>query len=133
MQLRIGLEQRRLDLSLLPGPDVVEPLEYESVLATRKAELLTACPVDMQPAVAAVLALESEPLTILLQENALRELTWRQRVNEAARAVLVATAVKADLDNLAARHNVSRLLVSPGDPTAYPPVDPIYEEDDDLR
>ncbi|AOB29907.1 baseplate assembly protein [Bordetella sp. H567] len=122
-----------IDLSLLPVPDVVETLDYETILATRKADLLALCPVDMQPAIAAVLALESEPLTILLQENALRELTWRQRVNEACRAVLVATAVKADLDNLAARHNVTRLLVSPGDDTAYPPVPAIYETDDSLR
>jgi len=122
-----------IDLSQLPVPDVVETLDYETILGSRKAALLSLCPVDMQPAIAAVLALESEPLTILLEENAVRELNWRQRVNEAARAVLVATAVRADLDNLAARHNVVRLLVSPGDDTAYPPVDPVYEEDDDLR
>lgn len=122
-----------IDLSLLPVPDVVEQLDYEAILAARKAELLALTPIDKRDAVAAVLALESEPLTILLQESALRELTLRQRVNEAARGVLVTTALGADLDNLAARHNVERLVVSPGDDQAYPPVPPVYESNDSLR
>jgi phage-related baseplate assembly protein len=122
-----------IDLSLLPVPDVVEAIDYETILASRKAALLAQVPPEMRDAVEAALSLESEPLTILLQENALRELTWRQRVNEAAKGVLVTTALGADLDNLAARHNVKRLLVTPGDDTVFPPVSAIYETNDSLR
>lgn len=122
-----------IDLSLLPVPDVVEVLDYETILADRKAALLALVAPELRPAVEATLALESEPLTILLEENAARELNWRQRVNEACKAVLVTTAVKADLDNLAAKNNVSRLLISAGDADAYPPVPPVYESDDSLR
>jgi phage-related baseplate assembly protein len=112
---------------------VVEVLDYETILASRKDALLALVAPEIRAAVAATLALESEPLTILLEENASRELTWRQRVNDACKAVLVTTAVKADLDNLAAHNNVSRLLVTPGDDTAYPPVPAVYELDDSLR
>ncbi|NUV25651.1 hypothetical protein MS6204_04603 [Escherichia coli] len=44
------------------------------------------------------LELESEPATKLLQENAYRELLLRQRINEAAQAVMVAYAMGGDLD-----------------------------------
>ncbi len=43
------------------------------------------------------LELESEPATKLLQENAYRELLLRQRINEAAQAVMVAYAMGGDL------------------------------------
>ena len=47
--------------------------------------------------------------------------------------MLLAYAVGADLEQLAANVNVSRLLVSPGDPEAIPPLDPVYENDASLR
>lgn len=122
-----------IDLSRLPPPDVVEPLDFEAILAERKARLVALTPSTDRPALEATLALESEPLTKLLQENAYRELALRQRINEAARAVMLAGSRAADLDQLAANFNVERLLLDPGNPTAVPPVPPRYETDDDLR
>lgn len=122
-----------IDLSQLPAPDVIETLDYEAILAERKAALVALYPADQQAAITAVLELESEPLTKLCEENAYRELHWRQRVNEAAKAVMIAHAGKGDLDNLVANFNVERLTVDPGDPSAVPPVPPTQEPDDDLR
>ncbi|MCO7218149.1 baseplate J/gp47 family protein, partial [Halomonas sp. OfavH-34-E] len=122
-----------IDLSQLPAPDVVEPLDYETVLAERKAALLTLVDESQRAEVEATLALESEPLTILLEENAYRELVWRQRVNEAARAVMIAHADDEDLDHLVANFEVERLMIDPGDPDATPPVPPAYESNTDLR
>ncbi|WP_251978564.1 baseplate assembly protein [Salinicola avicenniae] len=122
-----------IDLSQLPAPAVVESLDYETILAERKAALITLFPADEQADIAATLELESEPLTKLCQENAYRELTWRQRVNEAARSVMLAFSRKTDLDQVAANYNVERLVIDPGDPDAVPPVAPTYESDDDLR
>lgn len=79
-----------IDLSLLPAPDVVELLDYEVLFAERKAALIGAMPEEQREAIARTLELESEPLTKLLQENCYRELILRQRVNEAARASMVA-------------------------------------------
>lgn len=122
-----------IDLSQLPAPDVVETLDYESLLAERKATLVSLYPAEQQDAIARALTLESEPIVKLLQENAYRELILRQRINEAAKGVMVAYALGGDLDQLGANNGVSRLTLSPADDTAIPPVAAVMESDDDFR
>jgi len=122
-----------IDLSQLPAPDVIEPLNYEALLAERKVALLALYPVDQQAELAATLALESEPLTLLLQENTYRELLLRQRINDAARGVMLAFAQGSDLDHLAALFGVKRLVIQHGDPQAVPPVENRLESDHALR
>jgi phage-related baseplate assembly protein len=53
---------------------VVEALDYESLLAERKATLISLYPEEQQPAIASTLVLESEPIVKILEENAYREL-----------------------------------------------------------
>ncbi len=122
-----------IDLSQLPAPDVVEQLDYESLFEERKSTLISLYPTDQQEAISRTLSLESEPLVKLLQENAYREVILRQRVNEAARAVMVAYAAGSDLDQLGANTNVERLVLQPADPTKVPPTDAIMESDTDFR
>ncbi|NWB91610.1 baseplate J/gp47 family protein [Pseudomonas agarici] len=122
-----------IDLSQLPAPQVVEQIDYEQILAERKAYAISLWPVEEQEDIAARLELDSEPLTKLLQENAYREMIWRQRVNEAALANLLANANDADLENLAANVNVERLVIHPGDPNTVPPIPKQMEGDDSLR
>lgn len=121
-----------VDLSKLPVPDIVEALDFEIILAERKArmrELLDEAGIlpDWNP------DLESDPIVKLLEENAFRELLLRQRVNDAARAVMLASAQGADLDHIGARYNVFRLLVQAGDSAANPPVPEILESDTRFR
>ncbi|WP_130932217.1 baseplate J/gp47 family protein [Pseudomonas sp. Sample_24] len=122
-----------INLAQLPDPDVVEQIDYEQILAERKAYTVSLWPAEQQAEVAATLALESEPLTKLVQENAYRETVWRQRVNEACLANLLAKAKGNDLVQLAANVNVHRLVVIPADPTAVPPVTAVMESDESLR
>ena len=122
-----------IDLSQLPAPDVVETLDYETLLAERKATLISLYPADQQDAIARTLALESEPVVKLLQENAYREVILRQRINEAAKAVMVAWARDGDLDQLGANNGVTRLTLTPGDASAIPPVAAVMESNDDFR
>lgn len=122
-----------IDLSLLPPPDVVEQLDYEQILETRKARIIALFAAEDRDAVAKTLALESEPLTIQLEENSERELILRQRINEAARAVLLAFAKGADLENIAAEYGVQRLIIRAEDLTVSPPIDAVMEADDELR
>nr|ELR5111148.1 baseplate J/gp47 family protein [Providencia stuartii] len=122
-----------IDLSQLPAPDVIESLDVEVIFSERKAALIAAMPEDLREAIARTLELESDPLTKLLQENAYRELLLRQRVNEAALASMAAFATGTDLDQLAANNNVKRLILSPGDDNAIPPIPPVYESDSDFR
>ncbi|KVO94515.1 baseplate assembly protein [Burkholderia ubonensis] len=120
-----------IDLSQLPSPDVVETIDYETLLAERKARLVSLYPVAEQAEIAATLALESEPMVKLLQENAYRELVLRQRVNDAARAVMLAYARGDDLDHLAALFGIRRLTITPADPEHD--VAAVMESDSDLR
>ncbi|KVE41496.1 hypothetical protein WS69_27915 [Burkholderia sp. BDU5] len=79
-----------IDLSQLPAPDIVEPLDFETLFAERKARLVSLYPVEHQAEIAATLELESEPVTRVLQENAYREVLLRQLINDTSRGVLLA-------------------------------------------
>lgn len=117
-----------IDLSQLPAPAVIDELDYEAHLAALRDDLLA-----RDPELAEVLALESEPLSKLLEVAAYRELILRQRINEAARSVMLAYAADGDLDHLGALFGVERLVVDPGDPDAIPPIPPTHESDAELR
>lgn len=122
-----------VDLSLLAAPDVVDELDYETILAERKATLVSLYPEEQQEAVARTLTLESEPIVKLLQENAYREVIWRQRVNESARAVMLAYAAGNDLDNIGANFSVGRLVITPAEESTLPPTPAVMESDTDYR
>ncbi|ANF85158.1 Baseplate assembly-like protein [Pseudomonas antarctica] len=122
-----------IDLSQLPAPQIVEQVDFEQILAERKAYAISLWPVEEQAEIAARLEMESEPLTKLLQENAYRETVWRQRVNEASLANLLAAARGTDLEQLAANFNVKRLVIQEGRANAIPPVPKLMEGDDSLR
>lgn len=115
-----------IDLSGIPAPDVVETLSYETILAEMLADLKSRDNTFTA-------TVESDPAYKILEVAAYRELLIRQRVNDAGRAVMLAYAQKADLDNLAAYYGVTRLVLDPGDATALPVVPPTYENDTDLR
>lgn len=115
-----------IDLSQLVAPDLVEALDFETLLAAYLADLQA-----RDPAFTALL--ESDPAYKVLEVAAYRELLLRQRVNDAARRVLLAYATGTDLAHLAALFGVERLLLDPGDPAAVPPVAPTYETDASLR
>jgi len=120
-----------IDLSQLPSPDIVEVIDYETLLAERKRKLVSLYPADEQAEVAAALELESEPMNIHLQENAYREIVFRQRVNDAARAVMLAYSSGNDLVQLAALFGVKKLLVVQPDPDKG--IEAVYETDSELR
>lgn len=122
-----------IDMSRLPAPSVIEVLDYEAIYAERKAALIALFPEEQQADIAATLTLESEPLAILLQENAYREMLLRQRVNDACRAVMLAYAIGADLDQLGANVDVPRLTIIQADATTTPPTLAEMESDSDYR
>ncbi|MCG5240095.1 baseplate J/gp47 family protein [Azospirillum doebereinerae] len=91
-----------IDLSRLAPPAIIEPLSFEAILAEMRADLKVRYP-DWTAS-----ELESDPANKLLEVAAYRELTVRQRVNDAVRAGLLAFAGGADLDHLAAFYGVQR-------------------------
>lgn len=115
-----------IDLTLLAAPDVVEELDFETIFNAMLA--------DLQARDATFTALvPSDPAYKIIEVCAYRELLMRARINDAAKAVMLAYAAGADLDQLAALMGVTRLVVDPGDPEAIPPVAPTYETDANLR
>ncbi|AYM75487.1 baseplate assembly protein [Janthinobacterium agaricidamnosum] len=122
-----------IDLTQLPAPTVVEVLDFETILATRKAHLVSLLPEAERAAVTALLELESEPATKLLEENSYQETILRNRVNEAGKAVMLAFALDGDLDQLGANVNVARLTITPANPNALPPVAAVMEDNDAYR
>ncbi|MCF1250351.1 MULTISPECIES: baseplate assembly protein [Pseudomonas putida group] len=115
-----------IDLSLLPPPDVVETLDFETLYQ----EVLGIFRGHMGDQWTALL--ESEPVVKLMEVMAYRELLMRARVNAAAKASLLAYAKGADLDNRAADYDVRRLTIRAADPDAVPPVAAVMEDDDAL-
>ena len=117
-----------VNLAQLPPPAAVEPLDFETILAALKNDLAA-----RHPDIAARLNLESEPVVKLLEAFAWRELMLRQRVNDGVRAVLLATAAGADLDQVGANYGVARLVLDTGDPNAVPPRPKVMESDAAFR
>ena len=115
-----------IDLSNLPAPSVVEPLDYEAIFAAMLADLRSRDPLFTA-------LVESDPAYKILEVAAYRELLIRQRVNDGARAVMLAYAIGSDLEQLAALFGVTRQIIDPGNPTAFPPVPPTIETDASLR
>lgn len=93
-----------VDLSQLPPPNVVRPLDFEAELARLKALVLQ----DI-PELEGVLQLESEPITKVLQLMAEEHVNMQARVNDSAHATMLAYAVAEDLDAAAANNDVQRL------------------------
>lgn len=115
-----------IDLSQIAAPSVVEPLEFEAILSEMIADLKARAP-EFSALV------ESDPAFKILEVAAFREMIIRQRINEAAQAVMLPYAGGSDLENLTAFFGVARLTIDPGDPDAVPPVPPVMESDTDLR
>jgi len=113
-----------IDLSRLPAPNVIEPLDFETILAEQLADLEERDTefVGLQ---------ESDPAMKVLQVTAYRELKVRQRINEAARAVMLAYAMDSDLDHLGALMDVPRLQIWPADPDKGTAA--VMEQNEDYR
>jgi len=122
-----------IDLSLLPMPQLVETLDFEAILATRKSNVIALMPEADREATAAMLALESEPAVKLLEENSYQEMIVRNRINDAALAVMLPYSKGTDLDNLGANYNVKRLTVVAADSTTTPPTAAVMEEEEAYR
>lgn len=116
-----------VDLSRLPSPDIIEPLDYESIYADAVAHFkaeLAARGITYEER-------DSDPVAKLLQTFAYFAQLLRQRVNDAARAVMPAYAVGADLDNIAALFGIARLVITPANALLGTPA--VMESDTEFR
>lgn len=95
-----------IDLSQLPSLDAVETIDFETIVE----EIETAVLIKFQENnIPITEILESDPMSRLIQSFAYREVYLRQRINEAIRAVLIATAQPDDLTELFKLFDASNL------------------------
>lgn len=92
-----------IDLSAMTPPDIIETLDYEAIVAEMRDDL-----VARFPAIVGVIDLESEPARKLIEAFAYRELLLRARINDSARAVLLASSYAGNLDHLGALFATAR-------------------------
>jgi len=116
-----------LDLSALPAPDVLEPLDFE-VVYQEGLDTFRGYMGDNWSA-----PLESDPVVKLLEIGAYNKVGNRARVNDAGKALLLAHAIGSDLDQLGANVNLPRLVIQAEDLLAVPPVPEVKEQDDPYR
>lgn len=98
-----------VDLSRLPAPDLVEQLTFDAIVA-----LLVDAIRERWPDFDAVL--DSDPIMLILQVLAYREMHLRADFNDRGRQLLLAFAAGANLDHLGALMALPRLVVTPADP-----------------
>ena len=122
------------DFSGLSAPALIEELDFETVYAERKAAFLALyTDVTAKAEMSKTLERESDPVVKLLQESAYREVLFRQQRNDDVKALLVLYSSGTNLDQLVVDRGLTRLIITPADNTVVPPVDAVYESDQDLK
>ena len=122
-----------INLADLPLPPVLQPLDYETLLSDIIAEFKQRWEAVrvLNPELPSYdqEMLESDPAKIVLESAAYIYLLALARVNDAAKALMLATTSGADLDHFASDFNLPRLIITPatGDAPA------VIESDRDYR
>lgn len=102
-----------IDLQMLPPPDLVEPINIESIYQDILSNYIA-----LNPDFTAIV--ETDPMIKLMEYVAYREASLRARINDAARSNYLAFADGTDLDHLAAwPAGIERLDGEPRDRFAY--------------
>ncbi|PNY77498.1 baseplate assembly protein [Pseudomonas fluorescens] len=116
-----------VDLSALPAPPVLEDLDFEQTYA----EELAAFRLYMGENWTA--ELESDPVVKLLELGVYRRIQNRARVNDGAKALMLAYAIDGDLDQLAGNVRLQRLVIQEENLNTVPPTPRVMESNDALR
>lgn len=116
-----------VDLSALPAPPVLEDLDFEQAYA----EELAAFRLYMGDNWTA--ELESDPVVKLLELGVYRRIQNRARVNDGAKALMLAYAIDGDLDQLAGNVRLQRLVIQEENLNTVPPTPRVMESNDALR
>ncbi|MCL1124162.1 baseplate assembly protein [Shewanella surugensis] len=115
-----------VDMSKLPKPAVIEEIDYEVILQEwiERYQMLNPDYIALT---------ESDPAYKLIETAAYREVLFRQRVNDATYATMLAYSNDEDLENLGFSEDVDRLVIDEGDLNAIPPREPVMESNDAYR
>lgn len=106
-----------IDVSRLPAPEIIEALDFETLLAAFKTRFLAFWNAQraVDPSLPAydTLDLETDPAAIVGETWSYLRLLDRQRVNDGIKALLAPLAKRSDLDAVVAGQNIIRQIVVP--------------------
>jgi phage-related baseplate assembly protein len=117
-----------IDLSKVPVPDIIQPLNFEQRFAELKQILI-----DIDERYRDVVALESDPITKLLQVFAYREMHLVAQINDATRGNILASSTGNNLIALGSRYNLAPLVIQVGDDSTVPPIPEIIEDEQSFK
>lgn len=115
-----------IEVGHLPTPKLVEEISFDVLKDRQIAEYKRLWPEWEDET-------EYEPVRAHLGVDAYSEELIRRRINEAASASHLALSTGADLDIKGEARLVKRKLITPGNPNSFPPIEPVYELDDEYR
>lgn len=115
-----------IDLSAIPLPDAVLVPDATTIFNSWLEKLR-----DLDTIYDALV--ESDPVYKQGEANTYQTVLLLQRINDAVRGVLLASALGADLDQIGAGFNVVRKIITPSQPDAIPPIDAVMEDDEEFR
>jgi phage-related baseplate assembly protein len=100
-----------LDLSRFPPPLAIRGVDYDGIIAARRARLvelmtLAGIPFDIE-------RLDANPGMVLQQADGTWEMLTFTAINDTVRSIMVAFATGADLDHLALFYGVKRRIITP--------------------
>ena len=95
------------DLAALPRPEIIETIDVEAIIASRKSRLVSLAP--SYGLVYDVEGLETDPAVVLLEASAFEELLLRARGNDIARARYLYYARGVEVDHLGAFYDTTRM------------------------
>ncbi|MBO6755751.1 MAG: baseplate J/gp47 family protein [Roseibium sp.] len=85
----------QINLAELAPPEILETLDVEEIIKALRDDV-----VARFPDIAGYIDLESEPARILIEAFAEREVLFRQRVNDAVKALLLSSSTRTNLDQI---------------------------------
>ena len=127
---------------LIPGqnqlaePAIVTIEAFEDLLAEFKTfvvEYVGARSPESAAKLMVSLENESELLTMALEAFCVRLQIHERKYNARIKQMLAWWATGTNLDARLADMGLERQMLDPGDPAAFPPINPVYESDDDAR
>ena len=116
-----------IQISSLPDPDIIEDVTSVENLKAQRIEDFKELAPEYE------IYQDGDIVTKNVNINAVAENRFITKLNDAVKAVLIATSTGNDLDNVAANYNIARSIVTPADPDAIPPTEAVFETDDAFR
>ena len=116
-----------IQISSLPDPEILQEATSVDDLKTERIADFQALAPEYE------IFQDGDIVTKILNILAVTENRFTLQLNDAIKAVLIATATGGDLDNVAANYNLERSIVTDADPDAIPPREAVLETDDAFR